>query len=70
MVKLVNRKEVEENDWSLTPGRFVGVTKEPVDEDFDFEETMEEMHDEIESLNEESIILSKIIIDNFESLEL
>lgn len=70
LVKLVNRKEVEENDWSLTPGRFVGVTKEPVDEDFDFDETMKEMHDEIESLNEESIILSKIIIDNFESLEL
>ena len=25
LVKLVDRKELKENDWSLTPGRYVGV---------------------------------------------
>ncbi|MGB3404714.1 MAG: N-6 DNA methylase [Microcoleaceae cyanobacterium] len=38
LVKLVARQELEANDWSLTPGRYVGVAPEEVDEDFDFEE--------------------------------
>ena len=25
LVKLVDRTEIEANDWSLTPGRYVGV---------------------------------------------
>ena len=28
LVKLVDRKELKENDWSLTPGRYVGVAPE------------------------------------------
>lgn len=68
LVKLVNRKEIEDCDWSLTPGRFVGVAKEPVDEDFDFEETMKEIHDEISILNEESVKLAKIINRNFNNI--
>ena len=27
LVKLVDRKELKENDWSLTPGRYVGVAR-------------------------------------------
>ncbi len=38
LVKLVDRAEIEANDWSLTPGRYVGVAPEEVDEEFDFEE--------------------------------
>jgi len=37
---LADHKEIETNDWSLTPGRYVGVAPEGVDEDFDFEETL------------------------------
>jgi len=70
LVKLVNRKEVEENDWSLTPGRYVGVAKEPEDEDYDFEETMREIHSELEILNGESISLAEQINDNFDKLEI
>jgi len=66
LVKVVNRKEVEANDWSLTPGRYVGVSKEPEDEDFDFEETMKEIHEEIGNLNEESIILAENIKNNLQ----
>ena len=37
LVKLVDLKAIEAADWSLTPGRYVGVAAEVVDEDFDFE---------------------------------
>jgi len=38
--KLVDIAEIEANDWSLTPGRYVGVAPEEEDEDFDFEEVL------------------------------
>ena len=44
---MVDLKELEENDWSLTPGRYVGVAPEDEDEDFDFEETIREIHLEL-----------------------
>ena len=39
------------NDWSLTPGRYVGVAPEEEDEDFDFEEALRDIHVELEDLN-------------------
>ncbi|MDQ3019000.1 MAG: N-6 DNA methylase [Bacteroidota bacterium] len=68
LVKLVDKNEIENNDWSLTPGRYVGVAQQIEDEDFDFEETMREIHEEIESLNEESFELAKKIKLNFSEL--
>ena len=44
LVKLVGRAEIEEHDWSLTPGRYVGVAPEEEDEDFDFEEALRSIH--------------------------
>ena len=44
LVKLVERAEIAANDWSLTPGRYVGVAPEKEDEDFDFEETIRDIH--------------------------
>ena len=44
LVKIVDLKELEDNDWSLTPGRYVGVAPEADDDDFDFEETIREIH--------------------------
>ena len=43
LVKLVDRTEIEAHDWSLTPGRYVGVAPEE-EEDFDFEETLRSIH--------------------------
>ena len=40
LVKLVDRAEIAAHDWSLTPGRYVGVAPEEMDEDFDFEEAL------------------------------
>jgi type I restriction enzyme M protein len=68
LVKLVDRSEIAENDWSLTPGRYVGVAPEEEDEDFDFEETMREIHVDLEDLNVEAAKLAEIIKNNFEEL--
>ena len=68
LVKLVDRDEIAANDWSLTPGRYVGVAPEEVDEDFDFEETLRDLHIELQSLNEEAVILAAHIQKNFEEL--
>ncbi len=54
LVKLVDRAELAANDWSLTPGRYVGVAPEEVDEEFDFEETLRDPW-ELEDLNAEAV---------------
>ncbi|MDL1967712.1 MAG: SAM-dependent methyltransferase [Deltaproteobacteria bacterium] len=68
LVKLVGIDEIEKNDWSLTPGRYVGVAPEEMDEDFDFEETMRAIHAELHELNAEAVDLAERIAENFEEL--
>ena len=68
LVKLVDKTELEANDWSLTPGRYVGVAPEEEDEDFDFEETLRDIHVELEDLNAEAVELAATIKKNFEEL--
>ena len=68
LIKLVDRTEIEANDWSLTPGRYVGVAPEEEDEDFDFGETMRAIHAELEELDAEAATLAATIRKNFEAL--
>jgi type I restriction enzyme M protein len=68
LVKLVDRKEIAKNDWSLTPGRYVGVAPPEEDEDFDFEEALREIHVELADLNKDAMKLAKTIERNFEEL--
>jgi len=68
LVKLVDRSEIAANDWSLTPGRYVGVAPEEENEDFDFEETLRNIHIELEDLNAEATQLASTIKKNFEEL--
>ncbi len=68
LVKLVAREEIAANDWSLTPGRYVGVAPEEEDADFDFEESLREIHIELEDLNAEAVTLAATIKKNFEEL--
>jgi type I restriction enzyme M protein len=68
LVKLVSRAELEANDWSLTPGRYVGVAPETMDEDFDFEAALRDIHVELQGLNEEAIKLATTITRDFEEL--
>ena len=68
LVRLVDRAEIEAADWSLTPGRYVGVAPAEVDEDFDFEQTLRDIHTELADLNKEAIELAAKIQMNFEEL--
>jgi type I restriction enzyme M protein len=68
LVKLVDKSEIEAADWSLTPGRYVGVAPSEVDEDFDFEQTLSDIHVELADLNQEAAALAKSIQKNFEDL--
>lgn len=68
LVKLVDKTEIEANDWSLTPGRYVGIAPEEEDEDFDFEETLRDIHVELDDLNAEAVQLAATIKKNFQEL--
>jgi type I restriction enzyme M protein len=68
LVKLVDRAEIKAPDWSLTPGRYVGVAPEEEDEDFDFEEALRAIHIDLKGLNEEAAELAARITRNFEEL--
>jgi len=68
LCKVVTRAEIEAADWSLTPGRFVGVAPAEVDEDFDFEQTLRDIHVELADLNREAVELAVTIQENFEEL--
>ena len=68
LVKVVTTADIEAADWSLTPGRYVGVAPAEVDEDFDFEEAIGDIHVELNGLNDEAVLLAKQIKANFEEL--
>ena len=68
LVKLVDRKEIEASDWSLTPGRYVGVAPPEEDEGFDFERTLRDIHTELADLNKDAAELAAKIQENFEEL--
>lgn len=68
LVKLVSRDELEANNWSLTPSRYVGVVREEEDTDFNFEEVLSDIHIEIEGLNVEAAELAKKIASNFKAI--
>ncbi|MGE3343901.1 MAG: N-6 DNA methylase [Vicinamibacterales bacterium] len=66
LCRVVTRKEIQDADWSLTPGRYVGVAPAEVDEDFDFEQTLRDIHVELADLNREATGLAERIQKNFE----
>lgn len=61
LCKVVDLSEVEENDYSLTPGRYVGYSID-IDVDFDYQERMAEIHAELAQLNDEADDLMKQIL--------
>ncbi|HQF21200.1 MAG TPA: N-6 DNA methylase [Kiritimatiellia bacterium] len=69
LVKLVDQAEIAANDWSLTPGRYVGVAPEEVDEEFDFEEAIRDIHVELADLNQEANLLALKIQNNIKDLQ-
>jgi type I restriction enzyme M protein len=53
LCKIVDLEEVKEQDYSLTPGRYVGV-KIDIDMGFDYKGRMQEIHTELDELNKEA----------------
>lgn len=60
LCKIVDREEVADNDYSLTPGRYVGYSIQ-IDEDFDYQGRMKKIQDQLAKLNNEAISLFSAI---------
>jgi type I restriction enzyme M protein len=67
LCKVVTVEEIEAEGWSLNPGRYVGVTARATEE-FDFAERLEELHEELETLNAEARELEERISENVAKL--
>ncbi|WP_339686615.1 class I SAM-dependent DNA methyltransferase [uncultured Nonlabens sp.] len=69
LCKIANRKEIADNDYSLTPGRYVGV-EDQIDLDFDYETEMVIIKEELKELNADANILAEQIQTNLNELGL
>lgn len=65
--KVADLEEIEEQGWSLNPGRYVG-TMDQKEEDYDFKEKLEELNEELEELNEEAEKLEEQVSENVNKL--
>jgi type I restriction enzyme M protein len=61
LCKIIDLAEVEENDWSLTPGRYVGYSLD-LDEGFDYNARLGKIHGELATLNTEASALMQQIL--------
>jgi type I restriction enzyme M protein len=67
LCKVATVKEIEAQGWSLNPGRYVGVRPGAKD-DFDFAERLQELNEELESLNTEAKRLEGQVSENVAAL--
>jgi len=65
--KVATLDEIETQGWSLNPGRYVGVAERAAD-DFEFLERLEELNEELETLNAEARMLEGRIGENIAAL--
>jgi len=67
LCKVATIGEIEEQGWSLNPGRYVGVAEMEVD-DLDFKARLKELYEELELLNSESTDFEEKIKSNIQSI--
>jgi type I restriction enzyme M protein len=67
LCKVATLAEIEAQGRSLNPGRYVGVA-ERADDDFEFTERLEELNEELETLNIEARELEERIAENVQHL--
>jgi type I restriction enzyme M protein len=67
LCKVATLAEIEVQGWSLNPGRYVGVAERAAD-DFEFAEKLEELNEELETLNAEARELEERIAENVTGL--
>lgn len=63
LCKVAAISDIEEQGWSLNPGRYVGVAQK-AQEEFDFLERLEELNTELETLNAEASELELKVSEN------
>ena len=68
LCKIATIQEIEEKNYSLTPGAYVGVAEQE-DDGVDFHERMTEIHSELAKLNKESNVLMNEIQKAWEELK-
>ena len=68
LCKIASIQDVEEKNYSLTPGAYVGVA-EVEDDGVDFHERMNEIHAELKRLNDEANVLMDEILKGWEELK-
>ncbi|MBR5777925.1 MAG: N-6 DNA methylase [Bacteroidales bacterium] len=68
LCKIATIQEIEEKNYSLTPGAYVGVA-EVEDDGVDFCERMTEIHAELKRLNDEANVLMSEILKGWEELK-
>lgn len=67
LCKIADQSEIENNNWSLTPGAYVGVAALE-DDGVDFHERMTEIHNELLELQDESNQLMATISRNMKEM--
>ena len=67
LCKVATLDDIEAQGWSLNPGRYVGVAGRAAD-DFEFAVRLEELNEELETLNSEARELEERIASNILSL--
>lgn len=68
LCKIATIDEIEEKNYSLTPGAYVGVA-ETENDGVDFHERMNEIHAELAKLHDEANVLMKEILKDWETLK-
>ncbi|HEX7408001.1 MAG TPA: class I SAM-dependent DNA methyltransferase [Candidatus Binatia bacterium] len=64
LCKVATLKDIENQGWSLNPGRYVGVAPGDAVSDEDFKERLEVLNEELESLNDQARGLEEAIAHN------
>jgi len=68
LCKIATIKEIEQQGWSLNPGRYVGVTHVEEDSDEDFAAKLTALQEELEVLNNEAHELEQVIGENVKKI--
>jgi len=68
LCKSVTLEDIVANDYSLTPGRYVGVAAAAEDDEDDFVETLRGIHADLADLNDKAAELAGRITSNFQEL--
>lgn len=68
LCKVVTLEEITANDYSLTPGRYVGVAVSGEVDEEDFLEKMREIHGEIQEMNAKATLLAAQISASFREI--